>query len=172
MQQKRCLVLNVNAFKCRMPKLTGQRKSINMCALSNSKKNRLVCKYCILQWRKQRSRIKCWIVLSARSPLKTAFQDSKNVQQLNLTHVTKTFVVILAAVLLLIELTIQSTTKNYILVLVGIPNIISQLPLCVCSYLTQSAQIQACCVWYNSVLLSMSSFHDVLFLNLTGDRFW
>ena len=83
--------------------------------------------------------------------LKTAFQDSKNVQQLSLTHVTKTFVVILAAVLLLIEFTIQNTTSNYILVSVGIPNIISQLPLCICSCLTQSAQIQACCVWYNSV---------------------
>ena len=64
--------------------------------------------------KKKRSRMKCWMVLSTRSPLKTIFQDSKNVQQLSLTH--ETFVVILGAVLLLIGFTIQSITNNYTLV--------------------------------------------------------
>ena len=137
-------------------------------------KNRLVCKYRILQWRKQKSRIKCWIVLSTRSPLKTAFQDSKNVQQLSLTHVTKTFVAILAAVLLLIEFTIQNTTNNYILVSIGTPNIISEPPLGISSCLTQSAQIQACCVWYNSVRQRASFMMCCSWIWLETDfgRYW
>lgn len=64
--------------------------------------------------KKKRSRVKCWMVPSTRSPLKTIFQDSKNVQQLSLTH--ETFVVILGAVLLLIEFTTQNITNNYTLV--------------------------------------------------------
>lgn len=78
--------------------------------------------------------------------LKIISQDSKNVQRLSSTHTTITFVVILEPVLLFVEFTNENITNTYTSVLVGIPNIISQLPLRVSSSLTPSAQIQACYV--------------------------